>query len=72
MINVQNVLKVLKNTMPKASEPQLMEAIKKFAKEFPDVNDAQFLAAMQQYMKTKQQSQPPFQGLINRLPTGVR
>ena len=53
MVNVNKVLKVLKNTMPNASEQDIIKAVKNFNQAHPEMTDIQFLALMQQYMKTK-------------------
>lgn len=72
MLNTKLLLPILQRSMPKASPAQLMQAIQKFEQAYPNLNEAQFLAAMQEYMKSKQAAQPPFQGLMNNIPTGAR
>jgi hypothetical protein len=70
VLNAKLLLPILQRSLPKASPSQLLLAIKKFEQANPNINEAQFLAAMQQYMR--QIPQPPFQGLMNNLPTGAR
>jgi hypothetical protein len=63
MINAQQLLPLLKPSMPKASDAQIMEAINKLAKAHPDLSNAQALAALQKFMQEKQS---PTMGMMAR------
>ena len=56
MINAQQLLPVLRHTMPKASDQQILEALGKLSAAHPNLNNAQAAAAIQKYM---QQKAPP-------------
>ncbi len=53
MIDAQKLLPILKPSMPKATDTQIMEAINKLAKAHPDLSNAQALAALQHVMQQK-------------------
>jgi|HubBroStandDraft_3_1064219.scaffolds.fasta_scaffold758663_2 hypothetical protein len=53
MIDPQKLLPILKPSMPKASDAQIMEAINKLAKAHPELSNTQALAALQKFMQEK-------------------
>jgi hypothetical protein len=75
MINIPKLLPIVRKEFPKTPLPQILKAMNAFAQTHPNITDEQAIQAFQlgmQQSKQPQASQPPFQGLVNQLPTGVR
>lgn len=53
MIDPNKLLPILKPSMPKATDAQILEAINKLAKAHPGLSNAQALAALQKFMQEK-------------------
>lgn len=66
MLNIDQLLPLLKRSMPKASEAQIREAAEKAEKAYPNLTDEQFLAVLQK-ISSPQQPQAPFNGLLSQL-----
>lgn len=54
MIDPKALLPILKSSLPKADEGQLLQALESLAKAHPDLNNMQALAALQKYFQDKQ------------------
>ena len=54
MIDPQKLLPILKPSMPKANDAQILEAINKLSKAHPSLSNAQALAALQKFAQEKQ------------------
>lgn len=74
MINIPRLLPLVRKEFPQVPLPKLLKAMSDFAKAHPDLNDTQAIQAFQLGLKQARQPKPqlpPFQGLMNNLPTGV-
>ena len=75
MINIPKLLPIVRKEFPKTPLPQLLKAMNAFAQAHPNLTDEQAIQAFQlgmQQAKQPKTQQPPFQGLINNLPQGVK
>jgi hypothetical protein len=75
MINIPRLLPVVRKEFPNTPLPQILKAMAAFAQAHPNLTDEQAVQAFQIGMQKSRQpraSQPPFQGLISNIPTGVR
>jgi hypothetical protein len=74
MINIPRLLPLVRKEFPQTPLPQILKAMNTFARAHPTLTDEQAVQAFQLAMQQKKQppaSQPPFQGLMNQIPTGV-
>ncbi len=55
MFDPKQILPIVQAGFPKAKPEQLMEALEKLAKAHPDLTAMQALAALQKYVKERQQ-----------------
>lgn len=72
MINIPRLLPIVRKEFPNVPLPKILKAMQAFAQAHPDLTDEQAIQAFHMGMQqSKQPKQPPFQGLINNLPTGA-
>jgi hypothetical protein len=75
MINIPRLLPLVRKEFPNMPLPKLLKTMQAFAQAHPNLTDEQAVQAFQlamQKVKQPQAPQPPFQGLMGQLPTGVR
>jgi predicted NAD/FAD-dependent oxidoreductase len=74
MINIAKLLPFVRKEFPQTPLPQILKAMSTFAQKHPNLTDEQAVQAFQAGMQQARQPkvpQPPFQGLIGKLPTGA-
>lgn len=74
-INIPRLLPIVRKEFPKVPLPKLLKAMSDFAQTHPNITDEQAVQIFQLGLQKARQPrapQPPFQGLINQLPTGAR
>lgn len=74
MINIPKLLPIVRKEFPNVPLPKLLKAMSDFALAHPNLTDDQAIQAFQMGMQQSRQpqpQQPPFQGLLGNIPTGV-
>lgn len=79
MLDPKSLLPEIQKLMPSVPAQEIMQGIQQFAQAHPDANNAQALQALMAYLQAQKQAPapaapagPPFQNLINQLPSGVK
>lgn len=83
MLDPKVLLPEVQKLLPGVDPQEIMAGIQQFMKAHPDATNEQALQALTQYLQSQKQGggqsapppqapQPPFQGLVNSLPQGVR
>jgi hypothetical protein len=80
MLDPKALLPEVQKLLPQYSAQELIAGIKEFEQAHPDLNNQQALQALTMALSQQKQGpqaapqapQPPFQGLVNSLPQGVR
>ena len=85
MLDPKALLPEVQKLLPGVDPQEIMDGIQQFMKAHPDATNQQALQALMQYLQSQKQgggqsapppqaapSAPPFQGLVNSLPQGVR
>lgn len=82
MIDIKTLLPEVAKLLPGVPPQELIAGIQQFMKVHPDLNNQQALQALTVYLQQQKQgsapppqvapSAPPFSGLMNQLPQGVK
>ena len=85
MIDMKSLLPEVAKLLPGVPPQELIAGIQQFAQKHPNLNNQQALQALMQYLQSQKQgggqsapppqtapSAPPFRGLMNQLPQGVK
>lgn len=84
MLDIKALLPEVQKLFPDKSPEEILAKLKELAKAHPDLDNQGALQALSQFLSQDEQGggqsapppqaapQPPFQGLVNSLPQGVR
>jgi hypothetical protein len=82
MIDIKSLLPEVAKLLPGIPPQELIAGIQQFMKTHPNLNNQQAIQALMAYLEQQKQgvpqapaaapSGPPFSGLMNSLPTGVK
>lgn len=78
MLDPKSLLPEVQKLMPGVSPQEIMDGIRQFAQAHPDATNQQALQALMAYLQSQKQpapqapAAPPFQNLVNQLPSGVK